>query len=126
MTIPPQTSEELSFNTWLATDAEPQKLIRSIVDHIATSIDYALRRGGESSGDPSLLWLAEVMRHAPPPEHAAAYGAFMLTVRDLMQQRAASTSMVDAQILAEAQREIEALKQEIAAVVEASRAVRQE
>jgi len=75
----PQNPEELSV--WLAV----QKLVRSVVDHISASIDYALRRGSESSSDPSLSWLAEVMRHTPPPEHAMPYGAYMQTVRELMQ-----------------------------------------
>ena len=79
MITPPRTPEELSV--WLAV----QKLVRSVVDHISASIDYALRRGSESSSDPSLSWLAEVMRHTPPPEHAMPYGAYMQTVRELMQ-----------------------------------------
>ena len=34
--------------------------------------------------DFSIAWLTEIMRLAPPPEHAAAYSAFMETVRALI------------------------------------------
>ncbi len=34
--------------------------------------------------DFSIAWLTEIMRLAPQPEHAAAYSAFMETVRALI------------------------------------------
>ena len=34
--------------------------------------------------DFSIAWLTEIMRLAPPPEHAAAYSSFMETVRALI------------------------------------------
>ncbi len=104
-----------SFDSWLATDAEPQKLIRSVVNHISASIDYALRRDSELSSDPSLAWLAEVMRHAPPSEHAAPYCAFMRSVEGLA---ARSDAMkVDKAALADVQREYDELVKKHAAEV---------
>ncbi len=34
--------------------------------------------------DFSIAWLTDIMRLAPPPEHAAAYSSFMETVRALI------------------------------------------
>lgn len=116
-------SSASAFDSWLVTDAEPQKLIRSVVDHISASIDYALRRDSEPSSDPSLTWLAEVMRHAPPPEHAMPYGAYMQTIRDLMQHVDAMKAVKVA--LADVQREYDELVREHAAAMDVEQAKRQ-
>ncbi len=108
-------SSASAFDSWLVTDAEPQKLVRSVVDHISASIDYALRRGSESSSDPSLSWLAEVMRHAPPPEHCAPYCAFMRTVEGLAARSDEAKAVKVA--LADVQREYDELVKQHAAEV---------
>ncbi len=108
-------SSASAFDSWLVTDAEPQKLVRSVVDHISASIDYALRRGSESSSDPSLSWLAEVMRHAPPPEHCAPYCAFMRTVEGLAARSDEAKAVKVA--LADARREYDELVKQHAAEV---------
>lgn len=112
-----------SFDSWLATDAEPQKLIRSVVNHISASIDYALRRDSELSSDPSLAWLAEVMRHAPPSEHAAPYCAFMRTVEGLAARSDEAKAVKVA--LADVQREYDELVREHAAAMDVEQAKRQ-
>lgn len=89
----------------------------------AQSIDYALRRDSDLRSDPSLAWLAEVMRHAPQPEHAMPYGAYMQTVRELMQHVDALKAVKAA--LADARREYDELVREHAAAMDVEQAKRQ-
>lgn len=112
MTTPPQTPEELSV--WLSVFKDVVRVRDdNLLDYAESEANAALiehrdRVGTQTSTTPGVAdstigWLTSVMRYAPPPEHSAAYGAFMSMVRELMDR--SDVLRVDTQALAEAQSE---------------------